>query len=307
MKSPDSGDSGSRELYLDALLRVLEPLVRLLIAKGISYPMVDELLQRAYLDVAQRHYISAGERVTASRLYMLTGIHRKKIGPLLERADAPVAPRASVAQAVLDRWTSDAAFLDSRGRPRPLHPTRREGAERSFEALVEAVSKDIRSRAVLDKLAQGGNVAFDDKGRVCLKVGPADTRFTPGEEAVALERVLRPMAEAVMHNSLQTGVRSAAFGVQITGLAEDVAHELTAEHREALMALLLKFNQKAEKRAAAERKAGRGGDCVLNVGAFEWTDGQSALSRPADAAQVAPGAAPLVKARARRSPAAKAS
>ncbi|MBL8514513.1 MAG: hypothetical protein JNJ55_11025, partial [Betaproteobacteria bacterium] len=52
MATPES----STAALLAAFARVLGPLVRLLIARGVNYQMASELLKRAYVDSARRDF-----------------------------------------------------------------------------------------------------------------------------------------------------------------------------------------------------------------------------------------------------------
>ena len=60
-----------------ALRRLLRPLVRLLLAKQVTYPFLANLLKAVYVEVAEREFAIAGKSQTTSRLSLLTGIHRK--------------------------------------------------------------------------------------------------------------------------------------------------------------------------------------------------------------------------------------
>ena len=56
----------------------------------------------------------------------------------------------------MNLWTSDPKRLDETGRHRPLPRLTSEGGEASFEDLVASVSKDIRSRVILDEWLRTG-------------------------------------------------------------------------------------------------------------------------------------------------------
>jgi hypothetical protein len=77
-------------------------------------------------------------------------------------------PRPNIERLVLDAWSSSLDFLDAEGGMLPLPRTQKQGGERSFEALVERVSKDIRARALLDEWLRKGFAVLDEQDRVVL-------------------------------------------------------------------------------------------------------------------------------------------
>lgn len=286
--------------YEAGLATVLLPLVRLMIAKGVTYPMVDRLLQRAYVQMALSHFVTEGDKATASRLYMLTGIHRKKIAPLLEpAAPTPEGRSRPLSIQVHDRITGDPTLLDRRGRPKPIPVSRREGGERSFEAIVEAISKDVRPRTVLDQWLHAGLATLDAKGRVVVTVEVNRSSYAPGDEAAGLERSLRPSLEALVNNLLKTGPRNGSSTVNVEGLRPAVAAELVAEMRQDLLDVMLRFNERAERRALYERQQGREGPCAVSVGVFDWIDGRPPPEAAAVEQPQSPAPAPAPRRRRR--------
>src|SRR5258706_10102062 len=71
-----------------ALRHLLRPLVRLLVARGVTYPMLAELLKETYIDVADRDFRLDAKPATDSRLSLLSGGHRKDVRRL--RGHVPV-------------------------------------------------------------------------------------------------------------------------------------------------------------------------------------------------------------------------
>lgn len=280
MNAPTTINPNQAPQYLRAVDKALLPVIRLLIANGVTHPMLDQLLQRSYVAAALRWFVGTEAKPTASRLYMLTGIHRKKIAPLLEPSEDPVALTPSVAQQVLDEWSSNVNFLDRRGLRKSLPVSRREGGEVSFEALVETVSKDIRPRAVLDRMLDAGFASLDAKGRVRVALAPDRVSYPPDGDVV-VDRVLRPCAESVTNTVLRTGERSSTFGLRIEGLSEAAAIELTAELRKEIFELLTRFNDRAERRAHEERLQNGPGPCTLFAGSYEWIEGLSVAAAQA--------------------------
>jgi len=108
---------------VNALRRVLRPLVRLLTAQGITFPMLAELLKQIYVDEAVRHFGLGGEPPSDSRVSLLTGVHRKDVKRLRQSRtdDSEAMPEMVALGAQLAAaWTTRKDLRDARGRPRPL-------------------------------------------------------------------------------------------------------------------------------------------------------------------------------------------
>ena len=155
-----------------ALRRLLQPLVRLLTAQGITYPMLADLLKQVYVEVAVRDFRLEGEAPTDSRVTLLTGVHRKDV----KRLRTPGAPQpeampemVALGSQLAAVWTTRRDLRDSKGRPRPLPRLASQGGARSFEGLVASISKDIRARPLLDEWLRLGVVKIDEQDRVVLR------------------------------------------------------------------------------------------------------------------------------------------
>jgi Family of unknown function (DUF6502) len=168
-------DSALRPL-LDALARVLRPLARLLIARGVNYQMASELLKRVYVDAARRDF--AKDNPTATQLSLLTGLNRKEIRRLTTEAEADKRPESmmSYAAATWAEWRSRRRWRDRDGNPKPL-PRKADGRRAGFDDLVRSITQDHRPSAVYDELMRLGAIHEDDEGIVRL-ILPA---FTSGK------------------------------------------------------------------------------------------------------------------------------
>ena len=162
---PSSTDKQTRAL-LDALARVLAPLVRLLIARGVTFQMASELLKRVYVQAAQRHF-SADDAATGTRLSLLPGLNRKEIRRLTSDAADDKRPEdmTSFASAAHDLWCSGRRWRDRDGNPKPL-PRHTSGRQASFDDLVRAITLDHRPSAVLAELLRLGYATEDGDGKL---------------------------------------------------------------------------------------------------------------------------------------------
>ncbi len=135
---------------LRAVLRLLEPLVRLLLEAGVGVGEFSQLAKIAYTRAARDAAPEA--RPNISRIAILTGIPRSEVAEILRRPEEyRTDPERGVqrAERVLQGWWKDADFCDSNGEPLKL-PLR--GPRRSFAALVKRYAGDPRVRTLLKEL-----------------------------------------------------------------------------------------------------------------------------------------------------------
>jgi len=232
-----------------ALRRVLRPLVRLMLARGVTLPFLTELLKGLFVEVAEREFALAGRPQTASRLSLLSGVHRKDVQRLRRDAalpDAEPMPAAvSLGAQLVAAWLATPRFCDRRGKPRSLARSASAGGEGSFEALVARVSKDIRARAVLDEWLRLGIVHLDDKDRVCLNA----EAFVPvrgfEEKAFYFGQNCHDHAAAAVANLLDAGPPFLERSVHYDALSAASASVLAKHSARAGMAALKSVNRRA--------------------------------------------------------------
>lgn len=196
--SPE-GPSGA---LVSALRRLLAPLVQLLIARGVTYPYLCNLLKEIYVSCADQHFQLDGKTQTDSRVSLLTGVHRKEVRRLRASPSEQVVENIQMPLGgqLVARWTGLREYLDQQGRPLPLPRLASEGGECSFESLVTSINKDIRPRVILDEWLRLGIVSLDEQDRVVLQ----REAFVPNEgfdeKAYFLGRNMRDHIAACAHN-----------------------------------------------------------------------------------------------------------
>lgn len=153
-----------------AVRRVLRPLVRIMIAQGITYPFVSDLLKGVFVEVADKEFQLGDRHQTDSRISLLSGVHRKDVKRLRDSPyDDNFVPSAiSLGATLVARWVGTPEYLDAQGKPKPLARLASDGGTCSFESLIASISKDIRSRVVLDEWLRLGVVRIDEQDCVCL-------------------------------------------------------------------------------------------------------------------------------------------
>lgn len=255
---------------LGALRRLLRPLVRLLLARGVTYPMLQDLLKDLYVDVANRDFVIEGKRQTDSRLSLLTGLHRKDVRRLRETDLYPdEAPPQTVPLGVrlVTLWSSDPRFLDAQQRPLALPRLGRGAEEVSFEGLVQSLSKDIRPRAVLDELLRLGVLRLNDDDCVELHTEAFVPRTGFDEKAYFLGRNVGDHLAAAVNNLFDRQPPSFERGASYDALTPASVEELRVLAEKTGMQALKTLNRKAmelEQRDSGKPDARR----RFNFGAY---------------------------------------
>jgi hypothetical protein len=230
-----------------ALKRLLRPLVRLLLAKGITYPYLCGLLKTLFVDVAAHDFPLKGKRQTDSRLSLLTGVHRKDVHRFMNQPrDTGAAPaNVSFGARLVARWCGEADYLDESGEPLPLPRLAGADGGPSFERLVADESKDIRARAVLDEWRRLGLVTVDGEDRICLRTGAFVPEEGFEEKAYFLGRNVRDHLAAATHNVLDGKPPFLERSVYSDGLNEAATAELAALSERLGMNALRAINRRA--------------------------------------------------------------
>jgi uncharacterized protein DUF6502 len=240
-----------------ALRQVLYPLARLMLAKGITYPQLAELMKTVFVEASAREFRIAGKAQTDSRISLLSGVHRKDVKRL--RASPPdeesvTARSVSLGAQLVAAWTGVRRFQDKQGHPLPLPRLASQGGGVSFESLVERVSKDIRSRAVLDELLRLEVVHMDEQDRAVLNVEAFVPRAGFDEKLHYFGHNLRDHAAAAVHNVLGAGEPLLERSVHYDALSAESIRELAALSEKSGMEAVQSLNRRAielEERDAA--------------------------------------------------------
>lgn len=246
------------------IARLLRPLVRLLIRGGITFPALSDLLRELYVNVAEHDLALPGKEQTDSRVSLLTGIHRKEVRRL-RGAGAPIsAVPTSISRTsrIIARWLAAPEFTDAEKKPLPLPRSAEDREGPSFESLVASVTRDVRSRAILDEWLDRKLATIDAEGRIVL----AEAAFVPqsgdDQQLYYFGRNLHDHVAAAVANVLGQEPRFMERAVHYDGLSQRLAERLERRSRERAIEVLQEVNREAH--AACETDEG---------GAYRWTFG----------------------------------
>jgi hypothetical protein len=196
----EAAEEGMNSALGAALYRIFRALARLCLRHGLSYEAVAEIAKRAFVEVARREFAIAGRKQTASRIAVLTGLHRKDVGRMLavERPAEPGAARVAYAARVIAGWRRDEEFRDARGGPASLAF---DTGSPSFMDLVKRHGgQDVPGRAVLDELTRVDAVTRLRDGRIKLTARAYVPTAASEESLAILGSDVSDLISAIDHN-----------------------------------------------------------------------------------------------------------
>ena len=220
-----------------ALSKLLKPLARLLLRNGIAYAEFASLAKRAYVEVANEDFAVPGRKQSASRVSVLTGVHRHEVAKILKSPveSGPEIGHRNRAARIIGAWQSDEKFSDN-GKAKTLI------IDSSFADLVGTHGGDVTPRAVLDELLRVGAVEKTDN-EVTLLV----EAFTPLGSAEDLQYILgdctADLLETLDHNlSSDAHERRLQLSVVYNNLPDDVLENIELVTSEKSMKFMHELN-----------------------------------------------------------------
>lgn len=269
MNDPTPRLGAPSRIVIQAIRGVLKPLVRFMLSQGLSYTILIDLLKAIYVEVAMNEFKLEKKRQTDSRISLLTGVHRKDVKRLSEmiEADAPPPENVTLGAQLVAKWIGQPNYVNKQGRPIPLTRGAKEGGEKSFEALVASVSKDIRSRAILDEWLRLGIVHMDANDCVCLDTEAFIPKQGFEEKAYYFQHNLHDHIAASVSNMLELAPPFVERSVHYDTLTKASAAELVSLGEALGMQALQTVNRRAlilEKKDASNQNA----DQRINFGIY---------------------------------------
>lgn len=187
-----------------AIRRMLRPVVRQLIAHGITFPAVSEMLKQLYVEVAETQFALPFKRQTDSRLALVTGLSRKEIAQI-RQARAPKDELPDIEDTpvtrVLGRWMAGPPYASPDGVARRLPYESADPKVATFHRLASGIDTDVTVRALLDELIRLGLVEWESDGVVTLRQAGHIAAATDVEGKMALVGSdPAELFQSIMHN-----------------------------------------------------------------------------------------------------------
>lgn len=266
---------------LDAVRRVVAPLVRLLVSEGVGYQNLIAQLKPVFLEQALAQILAHGEKDTDSALSLRSGIHRKDIAAWRQNPEpSRKAVKRSVPAEVFSRWVNDPAYLEA-GQPRPLP---RSGPAPSFEALARQVNQDVHPLSVLNELLRLGLVelTLDAQGadQVALRADSYVPQHNWDETLELFVENLRAHLATATQNLRAEQALQLEQAAYAGGLTPESAQALAALSRQLWKRMLQDFLAEARRLHAQD---GGQGSQLVRLGVYFHDE--RLPPEPADAAQ----------------------
>jgi len=156
----EPGPGPEQQALQEALAGLLASVARLGVARGLPCAAAEEMLRLAFVHAAARAHPGLPEHRKVSRISTTTGINRREVTRLVRQHDRAAAPRGrSLASEVFTHWRSQPQYRAADGQAMMLP---RLGPAPSFEALAQAVTRDVHPRSLLDELCRLGLAQWDE-------------------------------------------------------------------------------------------------------------------------------------------------
>jgi len=186
-----------RELIRKLVACLLRPVLRFCTRHALYIQDIDPILKEAWIKVASDELVRRGEKITVSRLSVMTGIHRRDV----LKYSSPEKEQSQVKDfisKIMGQWQNNRSFVTKAGAARVLSIG---GDKSEFTALVKSVSGDLNSATVLFEL---------ERAEVIERVGSSARlvvdSYTPKGNSEAmfgiLEKDLTDIVIAAEENSL---------------------------------------------------------------------------------------------------------
>jgi len=255
---------------ISSIWRLLVPVARLCLAKGITFAVVEDVLKRAFIQEANALQPDAPEHGMVSRVSTATGINRREVTRLV-KLKAPNRPKKPpLASEVFARWTTDTALQNHDGLPRAI---KRQGPAPSFEALAQEVTRDVHPRSLLDELFRLGLVSYNEE---LDSVSLTRNDFVPKSDALQMFDFLGHNVgdhlDAAVENILHDGCRhqeQAIFADELSAESIESLRPLISGHWNSLRdAMVPKLGELIE----SDRLANREQNHRVRIGFYTYTE-----------------------------------
>lgn len=255
------------------LRQILRPLVRLCFRNACSAYEVIEAVKAVFIELAVDQIKAGGNKITASRLSVMTGIDRRDVKRIYAGDGMPES-QPSLVTRVLGQWENDPHF-SSRGRPRVLSY---KGEDSEFKSLVASISKDMNPATMLFELQRLGlveRVGDDVKLLGAVNYYAAE----PEKKFAVLSRNFETLGLASEENLFEDietknlNLRTEFDNIRPADLPKIRAWLVKhgTQFHDRARAFLSKFDEDVRPRGK-KRSAKRGATVVL--GSFSWTSNQ---------------------------------
>lgn len=225
-------------------LKLLGPLVRIAIKNKVSQKEFDEIVRQSYVDESYRHFCLPKQKMTVSRVAVLTGLSRKEVVRLSSNSSSPGEQSKVVlsrAARVTMGWITDPRFCDENNQPKLLALRDKDDG---FAALVELYSGDVTPVAMLDELVLSGMVSKTSDGYASLNNRSYIPKSDELEQLAILSNCVTDLLNTGIHNLEASKKEDAFFQRQFNrnAVPESLIKEFRVYSQQKSLDLLLNYS-----------------------------------------------------------------
>lgn len=155
-----------RKTILKSFMAAIRPLVRFSLRHGLKLQDITECFKILLIEIGTEQIIKDNDKVTDSRVAVMTGVHRKDIQRLKDDNESLLS-HVDLITRLIGQWQHDKKFILKSGSPKPL-TFGFDGSE--FNDLFRKVNKELSPATGLFELERIGAVKIQDN-KVTLIVG----------------------------------------------------------------------------------------------------------------------------------------
>lgn len=150
------------------LKKAIKPLVKLCLKNCVTIQEVESILKEIFVNVAAEILSEKKTSINKSRVSAMTGIYRKDVSRILENHTTNEKPALNVATEVLNIWSYNPDFQNTKGKPKKLSY---KGEKSEFHKLVKSISNNYSPSALLKHLETQELVVITRNGLKLNKLG----------------------------------------------------------------------------------------------------------------------------------------
>jgi len=185
---------------------VFGPLVRLLVAHGVSSLEAERLLRAVCVHEAANAEVGQRKKPNVSRIALVTGVDRAEVARILKRpprVDSEIEARRHVNR-VLAGWYSDRDFVHG-NRPLLLQIKANKHIRATFWTLVNRYAPGVYPRVMLDELVRVRAVRKLDDGRVQVRMRRYRAGEFSDESLRQIGSCVRDLMRTMIDNAMEPG------------------------------------------------------------------------------------------------------
>jgi hypothetical protein len=183
-------------MLIEALARMLKPLVRFAIKKHVDFDTFASLSKRLFVHCAAEELTASGRKVNDSRISAMVGVRREDVAELRSEEEIKIEVELSPLARLVELWLTKAPYRGRDGKPRVL---KHAGPTGEFSKLVRTVNSHLNPGTVLFELERCKTVQRTPQGIKLLR-STLGVSAIPERAITLLSQDVAGLFETVLEN-----------------------------------------------------------------------------------------------------------